>query len=243
MIYISSNLCAYGKWKGVVTVHLLEYYRNLWVNVLFKDDVEEEEDGDKKEEDGPPFSVTELKKVGIQCSCAISHHNKVIHFKSSMLLGKLFLPQLIIDELNMTLLYSLVAYESSCNLEYTSCGFSSYLNFMSMLINGEEDVKELRAKEVIQVNLKFSNEQVVNFFKDIVAHHDPNPRVFKPVKRHISTYFKSKNLLPLRVGYAEFKQRYFSGSWSFLVFLTVIFTVSMTVIQTIFTGIQTYKND
>ncbi|KAK6791261.1 hypothetical protein RDI58_010342 [Solanum bulbocastanum] len=63
-------------------------------------------------------------------------------------------------------------------LEYTSFGFSSYLNFMSMLINGEEDVKELRAREVIQLNLKFSNEQVVNFFKDIVAHHDPNPQGF-----------------------------------------------------------------
>ncbi|XP_015169212.1 putative UPF0481 protein At3g02645 [Solanum tuberosum] len=226
------------------SVHLLQYYRNLWINVLFNIDVEEEEEDDnKKEEDGPPFSVTELKKVGIRCSCAISQNDKVIHFKSSMLSGKLFLPQLIIDELNMTLLYNLVAYESSCSLEYTSFGFSSYLNFMSMLINGEEDVKELRAREVIQINLKFSDEQVVNFFKDIVAHHDPNPQGFKDVKQQISTYFKSKNLLPLRVGYAEFKQRYFSGPWSFLVFLAVIFTVSMTVIQTVFTGIQTYKKD
>ncbi|KAG5609464.1 hypothetical protein H5410_020745 [Solanum commersonii] len=227
------------------SVHLLHYYRNLWINVLFKNDVEEEEEEDdnKKEEDGPPFSVTELKKVGIRCSCAISQHDKVIHFKSSMLSGKLFLPQLIIDELNMTLLYNLVAYESSCNLEYTSFGFSSYLNFMSMLINGEDDVKELRAREVIQINLKFSDDQVVNFLRDITAHHEPNPQTFKDVKRQISTYFKSKNLLPLRVGYAEFKQRYFSGPWSFLVFLAVIFTVSMTVIQTVFTGIQTYKKN
>ncbi|KAK4721155.1 hypothetical protein R3W88_011388 [Solanum pinnatisectum] len=244
-IYIHKVFLLHRRQQGEApdSVHLLEYYRNLWINVLFKDDIEEEEDDDKKEEDGPPFSVTELKKVGIRCSCAISHYDKVIHFKSSMLSGKLFLPQLIIDELNMTLLYNLVAYESSCNLEYTSFGFSSYLNFMSMLINGEEDVKELQAREVIQLNLKFSDEQVVNFFKDIVAHHDPNPQGFKDVKRQISTYFKSKNLLPLRVGYAEFKQRYFSGPWSFLVFLAVILTVSMTIIQIVFTGIQTYKKD
>ncbi|KAL3339188.1 hypothetical protein AABB24_028029 [Solanum stoloniferum] len=215
-------------------VHLLQYYRDLWINVLFKDDVEKEEE---EEEDHQLFSVTDLKKVGIRCSCAI---RKDIHLKSSILSGRLFLPQLIIDEWTLPLFYNLVTYEN-LSLEYTSFGISSYLCFMSMLINGEEDVKELRARGVIHINIKFSDDQVVNFLRDITAHHEPNPQVFKPVKRQISTYFKSKNLLPLRVGYAEFKQRYFSGPWSFLVFLAVIFTVSMTVIQTVFTGIQTYK--
>ncbi|WMV23952.1 hypothetical protein MTR67_017337 [Solanum verrucosum] len=208
-------------------VHLLQYYRDLWITVLFEDDVKEEEEDDNKkeeEEDCPPFSVTELKKVGIRCSCAISDHRKVIHLKSSMLSGKLFLPQLIIDELTLSLFYNLVAFEYQRSLEYTSFGILSYLSFMSMLINREEDVKELRAREVILLNLKVSDDQVVNFFKDIVAHHDPNPQAFKDVKRQISTYFKSKNLLPLRVGYAEFKQRYFSGPWNFFVFLAVIFT-------------------
>uniref|UniRef100_M1AYL3 Uncharacterized protein n=1 Tax=Solanum tuberosum TaxID=4113 RepID=M1AYL3_SOLTU len=112
-----------------------------------------------------------------------------------------------------------------------------------MLINGEEDVKELRSRGVIQINLKFGDDQVVNLLRDLATHYEPSRQAFKDVKRQLSTYFKSKNLLPLRVGYAEFKQRYFSGPWSFLVFLVVIFTVSMTVIQTIFTGIQTYKKN
>ncbi|KAF3631497.1 hypothetical protein FXO38_26628 [Capsicum annuum] len=43
------------------------------------------------------------------------------------------------------------------------------------------------------------------------------------------------------VACADIKQRYFSGPWSFLVFLVVIFTVGMTEIQTVLTGIQTYK--
>ncbi|KAK6791262.1 hypothetical protein RDI58_010343 [Solanum bulbocastanum] len=183
-------------------VHLLQYYRDLWINVLFKDDVKDEEEDD----DYQPFSVTDLKKVGIRCSCAISDHRKGVHLKSSMLSGKLFLPQLIINEWTMNLLYNLVAYEYSYILENTSFRISSYLNFMSMLINGEEDVKELRARGAIQINLKFSDDQVINFMRDITAHHEPNPQAFKDVKRQISTYCRSKNFVPLRVGYAEFKQ-------------------------------------
>ncbi|KAG5609468.1 hypothetical protein H5410_020749 [Solanum commersonii] len=226
-------------------------------NYINKDDVkeeeeeEEEEDDNKKEEDCPPFSVTELKKVGIRCSCAISDHRKVIHLKSSMLSGKLFLPQLIIDELTLPLLYNLVAYEYSCSLEYTSFGILSYLSFMSMLINREEDVKELRAREVILLNLKVSDDQVVNFFKDIVAHHDPNPQAFKDVKRQISTskvkIFSLYELAMLNLSkgtlvvhgvslyslllfsrlafaYDGFKQRYLNDPWNFLVFLAVTFT-------------------
>lgn len=143
----------------------------------------------------------------------------------------------------MTLFKNIVAYEYSYRYEDTFFTISDYLNFMSMLINGEEDVKELHARGIIQINLKFSDDQVINFMRDITTHHVYNPQAFKYVKRQISTYCKSKNHFPLRVGYAEFKQRYFSGPWSFLVFLAIIFTVSMTVIQTVFTGIQTYKKN
>ncbi|KAH0757465.1 hypothetical protein KY290_020958 [Solanum tuberosum] len=122
-------------------VHLLQYYRDLWINVLFKDDVKEEEEEENKEEeeDHSPFSVTELKKVGIRC---------------------------------------------------------------------KEDVKELRARGILKVNFKIGDDQVVNFLRDITAHNESNHEAINYVKRQISTYFKSKNLLPLRVGYAEFKQRH-----------------------------------
>ncbi|TMW88044.1 hypothetical protein EJD97_019098, partial [Solanum chilense] len=197
-------------------VHLLQYYIDLWTYVLFIYDKGEEEE---EEEDHQPFSVTDLKKVGIRCSSAISDHRKDIHLKSSILSGKLLLPKLIINESTMTLFKNIVAYEYSYCFNNTFFKISSYLNFMSMLINGEEDVKELQARGVIQINLKFSDDQVINFMRDITKHHVYNPQAFKYVKRQISTYCKSKNLFPLRVGYAEFKQRYFSGPWSFLVFL------------------------
>ncbi|WMV23953.1 hypothetical protein MTR67_017338 [Solanum verrucosum] len=160
-----------------------------------------------------------------------------------MLSGYLFLPQLTIDEWTVTLFSNLLAYGYSSSMLYKSSGISSYLSFMCMLINGEEDVKELRARGILKVNFKIGDDQVVNFLRDITAHNESNHEAINYVKRQISTYFKSKNLLPLRVGYAEFKQRYFSGPWSFLVFLAVIFTVSMTVVQTAFTGIQTYKKN
>ncbi|KAK4371381.1 hypothetical protein RND71_010856 [Anisodus tanguticus] len=107
----------------------------------------------------------------------------------------------------------------------------------------KEDVKELRARGILQINFLNGDDQaVINFFRHITAHYEPNPQACRYAKRQISTYLKSKNL-PLRVAYAEFKQRYFSGPWNFLVLLAVIFTVSMTIIQTVLTGIQTYKKD
>ncbi|KAM3280728.1 hypothetical protein P3S67_027748 [Capsicum chacoense] len=230
------------QWEAQAPVHILQYYRYIWINILFGDRVEDDDD-DNKEEDyftgGPPFSVTELKKAGIPCSCA-SDPSIQIHFKSSILSGKLFLPKLTIDEWGVTLLVNLVAYEFSCNLLYKSSGISSYLSFMSMLINGEEDVKELRAKGILQVIFNAGDEELVQFLRNITALPESNPQALRHVKQQISTYFKSKSL-PLIVAFSEVKQRYFSGPWSFLVFLAVIFTVSMTVIQTVLTGIQTYK--
>ncbi|KAK4377457.1 hypothetical protein RND71_003753 [Anisodus tanguticus] len=94
---------------------------------------------------------------------------------------------------------------------YRPFGILSYLCFMGMFINGEEDVKELRAMGIRQINFLNGDDQaVVNFFRNITSHDDPNPQAFRYAKRQISTYLKSKNL-PLRVAYAEFKQRYFSG--------------------------------
>ncbi|KAH0682367.1 hypothetical protein KY285_019901 [Solanum tuberosum] len=154
---------------------------------------------------------------------------KIIHLSQSQ--RYLFLPQLTIDEWTATLFSNLLAYGYSSSMLYKSSGISSYLSFMCMLINGEEDVKELRARGILKVNFKIGDDQVVNFLRDITAHNESNHEAINYVKRQISTYFKSKNLLPLRVGYAEFKQRYFSGPWSFLVFLAVIFTNGMDLLK------------
>ncbi|KAM3234555.1 putative protein isoform X1 [Capsicum annuum] len=153
-------------------VHLLQYYRDLWINVLFGDDAEEEDNNDNKEEEDhlavfPPFTDTELKKA-------------------------------------------------------------------------EEDLKELRARGVIQINIVAGDDQLIRFLRNIAQPTESNPQAIWNVKRQISIYFRSKRF-SLVVACAEMKQRYFSGPWSFLVFLAVIFTVGMTVIQTVLTGIQTYK--
>ncbi|XP_060183324.1 uncharacterized protein LOC132613324 [Lycium barbarum] len=190
----------------------------------------------------PPSTVTELKKVGIKCSGSTSLSD--ISFYSNMLSGKLFIPQLTFDHWSKILILNLAAYEFSCNPKYGSSGISSYLSSISTFIHGEEDVKELRARGLVQLNHTDDDDHaVVDFFRYIIAHHKPDSEVIRHVKRQISTYCESTRLLPLRVAYAEFKQRYFSGPWNFLVFLAVIFTVSMTIIQTIVTCIQTFKKD
>ncbi|KAM3280727.1 hypothetical protein P3S67_027747 [Capsicum chacoense] len=216
----------------------LDYIKDLWISVLFGHDVEEEEDNNNKEEEYhlavcPPFTATELKKAGIQCICA-SDLSKGIRFESSILSGTLFLPKLTIDEWTMYLFHNLVAYEYACSLQNRSqnrsFGFLSYLNFMCMLINGEEDVKELRARGIIQMNIAAGDGELIRFLREMSAPTELNPQAIRNVKRQISTYFRVKRF-PLVVARAEMKQRYFSGPWSFLVFLAVIFTVGMTVIR------------
>ncbi|KAF3660387.1 hypothetical protein FXO37_13470 [Capsicum annuum] len=152
-------------------IHLLQFYKDLWISVLFGDDVEEDDNNNKEEEYhlavSPPFTATELKKA-------------------------------------------------------------------------EEDVKELRARGIIQMNIAAGDGELIRFLREMSAPTVLNPQAIRNVKRQISTYFRSKRF-PLVVARAEMKQRYFSGPWSFLVFLAVIFTVGMTVIQTVLTAIQTYK--
>ncbi|KAJ8562767.1 hypothetical protein K7X08_031219 [Anisodus acutangulus] len=113
--------------------------------VLFKDDVGEEEQAAAAaaEDDDlalcSPFSVTELKKVGISCSCA--------------------------------------------RPRYRPFRISSYLCFMGMFINGEEDVKELRARGILQINFLNGDDQaVVNFFRHITAHYEPNPQACRKAR-------------------------------------------------------------
>ncbi|KAF3653142.1 putative protein-like, partial [Capsicum annuum] len=225
---------------------LLQFYKDLWISVLFGDDVEEDNNNNKEEDHltvCPPFTATELKKAGIRCIRA-SDLSKGICFKSSILSGTLFLPKLTIDEWTMYLFHNLAAYEYICILQNRSqnrsFGISSYLNFMCMLINEEEDVKELRARRVIQINIAASDDQLIRFLREITTPNEFNPQEIRNVKRQISTYFSSKRF-SLVVACAEMKQRYFSGPWSFLEFLAIIFMFGMTVAQTVLTAIKTYK--
>ncbi|KAF3629480.1 hypothetical protein FXO37_28922 [Capsicum annuum] len=105
-------------------VHLLQFYKDLWISVLFGDDVEEEDSNDKEEdhlEVCPPFTATELKKTGIQCTCA---SDLSIRFESSILSGMLFLPKLTIDEWTVYLFHNLFAYEYACSLQNRSQNIS-----------------------------------------------------------------------------------------------------------------------
>ncbi|KAM3280719.1 hypothetical protein P3S67_027739 [Capsicum chacoense] len=75
----------------------------------------------------------------------------------------LFLPKLTIDEWTVKLFCNLGTYEYVCSLQNRSLGISSYLNFMCMLINGEEDFKELRARGIIQINGPAGDDQLIKF--------------------------------------------------------------------------------
>nr|XP_016500689.1 PREDICTED: UPF0481 protein At3g47200-like [Nicotiana tabacum] len=228
--------------------HLLQLFRDLSIEAIGAGPtkLEEEEEEDDLVYNYPNLSVTELKKAGIRCRCGkvggrLTYFSPSdIYFKSYALSGKLVLPQLTIHEWTKALLLNLVAYEYSCSTQDNPSGISTYLNFMGKLINREEDVKELRGRGIISYSIG-DDQAVVDLFRDITAHVAMNnPQAFKHVKRHISAYLASKRL-PLRVFLAEFKQKYFSGPWNIFVFLAVIFTLAMTIIQTIFTAIQTCK--
>ncbi|XP_019248920.1 PREDICTED: UPF0481 protein At3g47200-like [Nicotiana attenuata] len=209
--------------------HLLQIFREIWIKFPF---FKEEEDLAICE----PLSVTELKKMGIRCSSNNQQYISLslVQLKSFVLSGTLFLPRLTIHEWTKTLLLNLVAFEFSSNAQDKTIGVWSYLNLMNMLIQGEEDVKELRARGTLQLKSVSNVQEVVNLLRYITARGVPNHRAYGHVKRYIFTYSKSK-VLPVRVLLAELKHRYFHGPWSFLLFLAVLFTVTMTVIQTLLT--------
>ncbi|KAJ4715447.1 hypothetical protein OWV82_013807 [Melia azedarach] len=102
-------------------------------------------------------SAKQLKAKGIIFRCSESRQFTDVQFKYSWSFeGILKLPAIIIDDSTKTFLLNMIAYETSPDGP-DDLGVSSYVCFMDSLIDGEEDVRELRSNGII---CQFSTETI-----------------------------------------------------------------------------------
>ncbi|XP_021296043.1 uncharacterized protein LOC110425447 [Herrania umbratica] len=171
-------------------------------------------------------SIKDLKGTGIHVTPSESNSLKNISFYCN-LLGSLKMPRILVDDSTAAMFLNLVALEMCGNFE-NDLGVTTYLCFLSSLIDTAEDVKELRVTGVLH-NYFGSDEEVANLFRRMGRDLVPDPLMYYDVIENIHRYCNS----PVIWFYFNYSN-YFGRNWSFLAFLGAIVGLGLTIIQTYF---------
>ncbi|XP_022723065.1 uncharacterized protein LOC111280146 [Durio zibethinus] len=170
------------------------------------------------------LSIKDLKESGIQVSPNMTCNLRNISFHSNIL-GSLKMPGLVLNESTASMFMNLVALEK-CPDFGNDYAVTSYLCFISSLIQTTEDVKELQVTGILH-NYLGSDEEVVDFFRGMSRNLVPNIFLYYDVKDDIQRYCNSWLI--------RISSNYFSRNWSFLGFSGVIAGLVLTLVQTYFT--------
>ncbi|KAI5560310.1 hypothetical protein BDE02_16G039000 [Populus trichocarpa] len=173
------------------------------------------------------YSAKELKKVGIHFMSSQTSALTDVKFKSSFFYGTLKLPSITIDESTRSMLFNLVAYETSAALN--PLWVTSYICFMDSLIDDADDVKELRSKGII-INFHGLDQQVADLFNHMGSFLEPDT-VYNDVKREINEQCESI----VKKWVAQWQQTYFQSPWAFFAFAAAAVGLALTATQTYYT--------
>ncbi|KAI8562824.1 hypothetical protein RHMOL_Rhmol03G0065200 [Rhododendron molle] len=174
-------------------------------------------------------SVSELKAKGIHARSGSVYTQRDFKFKSFFFFAVLEIPPLILNPQFIIHTSNQIAYEWTPN-NPNNLPTMAYMNFMKSLINSVEDVKELRAKNIL-FSACTSDEEVVKMFNSISTFGVEDFRIYDKVKRKIQHHYNNK----ARTWFAELIHKYFSSPWTFMAFIAAAVIVSMSFLQTYYT--------
>jgi hypothetical protein len=148
--------------------------------------------------------------------------------------GVLEIPLLAIDDSISSFFLNCVAFEQC----YSNCSkhITSYVTFMSSLINKPSDVGFLSDQNIMENHLG-TDKEVVRFFSDI-----SKDVAFDFQQSYLSKLFENVNedcRNQWQVRWAEFKYTYFNTPWSFISAFAAAMLLLLTMIQVYF-AIYTY---
>ncbi|XP_059653438.1 UPF0481 protein At3g47200-like [Cornus florida] len=176
-------------------------------------------------------SATELKARGIHFRPSTTFLFNDFTFTSWFGYGRLTLPQLTFWPGIKYWLLNMIAYELAPTSDTMLPKVCNYIYFMNSLINGTEDVIELRSHNIIH-NFYGTDEEVAKAFNSIATDcayllaWGP----IKGVRDGIQKHYDSK----MRTWIAQLLHTYFNTPWSALAFFAATFALAMTVIKTFF---------
>ena len=177
-----------------------------------------------------------LKQQGIKLkrsdSCSLRSVSFHTHF---CFRGHLKLPPLVVDGSTTRKLLNLLAYEM-CHPDddqINGCEngiVASYVRLLDLLIDNEDDVKDLRAADIIRNHLS-SDVEVAKLFNSlgsicIAPPHD----IYKDVKSGIEKHYKRKFVIWMAQVYRD----HFNSPWTILALLAAVTILVLTATQTYF---------
>ncbi|XP_062113631.1 uncharacterized protein LOC133824685 [Humulus lupulus] len=172
-------------------------------------------------------NVQELKSAGIEFKPnSFGLGNISFSGKCFNLTGHLILPPLTVDERTRGKLNKLLYYEKIFKDEHHVV--TSYVKFMDILIDSEQDVKELRASRILQNRLS-SDKDVANLFNELGSGlNEPPEDYYSDVKIKIQTHCERRCAIWLSQVY----QQYFSNPWAIIGLTAAVMVLFLTSVQT-----------
>ncbi|KAI4300864.1 hypothetical protein L6164_034192 [Bauhinia variegata] len=184
----------------------------------------------KKNEWPRQRNIQELKAAGITVTTLEDENIRNIRFGSDcFFFGRLYLPQVIVDDSTAITYMNLIAYEMCPDFE-NDFAISSYLAFLDSLIDQKDDVKELRWAGILHNNLG-SDEEVAGLFNTITTDLVPDPSAYSAVREKIGEHCKRRT----KTWMAEFTYTHFQSPWSVLALVAAILVLGLTCVQTYYT--------
>ncbi|XLU29161.1 hypothetical protein S245_065227 [Arachis hypogaea] len=173
-------------------------------------------------------TIRELKAAGIRVT-KDSHNSLYPSFND----GMLQLPKLIVDGSTPYIFFNLVAFEMSPDFR-NNFEVSSFLVFMSSLIDQPEDVKELRMAGII-INELANDKEVADLFNKMDSILVPETPLFAHIRDQIHSHFESKRgRIRMLSWMGEASNTFFRSPWTIIALLAATLGLVLTFIQTWF---------
>ncbi|XP_028074480.1 UPF0481 protein At3g47200-like [Camellia sinensis] len=175
-------------------------------------------------------SATELKAKGIHFRPnRRSLSLEGIEFKSWCFSGRLELHPFLVDPPYKLFMSNMIAYEMVSCTRTEDLVITSYIHFMQLLIDNQDDVKELRSKHIL-FNALGSDQEVANVFKEFTI-FGTNVMLYDDIKQRIQVHYNST----AKTWMAEFINKYFSRPWTVIAFASATCLLVLAFLQTYYT--------
>ncbi|KAI5388344.1 hypothetical protein KIW84_074148 [Lathyrus oleraceus] len=173
------------------------------------------------------MNIQELKSNGIRIK---SSESSIIDmsFSHRWLIGELTLPEIVLDDLTISIFLNLIAYEM-CPDFRNDYGISTFLAFINSLIRVPEDVKDLRLAGILFSNYGTDDELIKLFHfitTDVVSNAKSYSHLFGKINKHMANKWKTKTVRFLR---------YIRHPWTNFAVHATELALALAVIQTWFT--------
>ncbi|KAK7287148.1 hypothetical protein RIF29_00222 [Crotalaria pallida] len=174
-------------------------------------------------------SIRELKDAGI----GVEKHPNNTSFHPRFIDGKLRLPELTVDGSTALILLNLAAYEM-CPDFSNDFQISSYVVFLSSLIDQPEDVKELRSANIL-INELSSDKEVSDLFNRMDALLVPETSRYAKIRDKIRHHIESNRAQIKMLGWkGEAYNTFCRSPWTIIGLLAATLALILTFIQTWF---------